>query len=162
MSELKYVVRAGALLDCGNIGVKIDHTINKKEPFSKRRIENDIALFRKDLIRIDDWFKERWKNGTGKLKFELKNEYKIKAKSFNTVTEELKQSISTKALKLKRHKSRVKQSRQKRTFKNNKKTLYEELDGKMRQGQVMPDEEESIVVELPSWPWQKYWMDNDS
>ena len=59
MSELKHVARAGALLDCGKIGVKIDHTINKKEPFSKRRIENDIALFRKDLIRIDDWFKER-------------------------------------------------------------------------------------------------------
>ena len=84
------------------------------------------------------------------MKFELKNEYKIKGKGFNTVTEELKQSISTNTLKLKRHKSRVKQSRQKRPFKNNKKTLYEELNGKMRQEQVMPDAEESIVVELPS------------
>ena len=27
-------------------------------PFSKRRIESDIARLRKDLSRLDDWFKE--------------------------------------------------------------------------------------------------------
>ena len=88
---------------------------------------------RKDLSRIDDWFKRRWKNGIAKLKCELNRKYKIKAKGFNTVTEELKQCISAKALKLKRDKLRVKQYRQNSTFKNNQKALYDELDGKMRQ-----------------------------
>ena len=37
---------------------------------------------------------------------------------------------------MKRYKSRVKQYRQNRTFKNNQKALYEELDEKMRQEQA--------------------------
>ena len=85
-----------------------------------------------------------WKNGSVKLKCELKKKYKIKPKGFNTVTEELKQCISTKTLKLKRYKSRVKQYQQNRTFKNNQKALHEELDGKMRQEQVIPDAEDRL------------------
>ena len=57
VSELKYVARASALLACEKAGVKTDNTINKKEPFWKRRIEKDIAILRMDLSRIDDWFK---------------------------------------------------------------------------------------------------------
>ena len=76
---------------------------------------------RKDLSRIDDRFKGRWKNGSTKLKCELKKKYKIKAKGFNTVIDELKYRISAKTLKLKRYNSRVKQYRQNRTFKNNQK-----------------------------------------
>ena len=85
------------------------------------------------------------------MKCELKKKYKIKTKGFNNVIEELKQCISAKTLKLKRYKSRVKQYRQNRTFKNNQKALYEELDGKMRQEQVMPDAEESIKI------WSELW-----
>ena len=76
---------------------------------------------RQDLSRIDDWFKGQWKNGSAKLKYELKKKYEIKTKGFNTVIEEFKQFISTKTLKLKRYKSKVKQYRQNRTFKNNQK-----------------------------------------
>ena len=64
LSELKYVVRASALLACENVGVKTDQTINKKELFWESRIEKDIAISRKDLCRIDDCFKGRWKNGS--------------------------------------------------------------------------------------------------
>ena len=70
---------------CEKVGVKTDHPINKTELFWKRRIEKDIAILRKDLSRIDDWFKGRWKNGSTKLKCELKKKCKIKAKGFNTV-----------------------------------------------------------------------------
>ena len=84
-------------------------SLNKKEPFWKQIIEKDIVILRKDLSRIDDWFKGRWKNGSIRLKCELKKKYKIKAKGFKTVIEELKQHISAKTLKLKRYKSRVEQ-----------------------------------------------------
>ena len=79
LSDRKYVARAGALLVCEKVDVKTDHTINKKEPFWKRRIERDSAILRKDLSRADDW-----------LKCELKKKYKIKAKGFKTLIEELK------------------------------------------------------------------------
>ena len=81
-----------ALLVCEKVDVKIDHTINKKNPCWKWKIEQDIAILRKDLSRIDDWFKRRWKNGSTRLKCELKRKYKKKAKGFNTVTEELKKA----------------------------------------------------------------------
>ena len=119
LPELKYVARASALLVYEKVGVKTDHAINKTERFWKRRIEKDIAILRKDLSRIDNWFKGRRKNGSTKLKCELKKKYKIKVKGFNTVIEKLKQRISANALKLKRYKSRVKQYRQNRNFKNN-------------------------------------------
>ena len=64
-----------------------------------------MAVLRKNLSRIDDLFKGRWKNGSTKLKCELTNKNKIKVKVFNTVIEELKQRISAKTLKLKRYKS---------------------------------------------------------
>ena len=57
LSDLKYVGRAGALLVCEKLCVKTDRTINKKGPFRKRRIEKDITILRKELSRIDDWFK---------------------------------------------------------------------------------------------------------
>ena len=57
LSELKYVVRASAFLVYEKFSVKTDHTIKKKKLFWKRRIEKDIAFLRKDLSRIDDWFK---------------------------------------------------------------------------------------------------------
>ena len=54
LSELNHVGRASALLVCEKVGVKTDHTINKNKPFSKRRIEKNIAILRKDLSRIDE------------------------------------------------------------------------------------------------------------
>ena len=55
LSEPKYVAKSIALLVCARVSAKIDHI---------------IAILRKDLSRIDDWFKRRWKNGTAKLKCE--------------------------------------------------------------------------------------------
>ena len=44
LSYLKYVARASILLICENDRVKTYHTINKKEPFLKRRTEKDIRI----------------------------------------------------------------------------------------------------------------------
>ena len=49
------------LLVCEKVGIKVDYTINKKEPFWKRRIGKDFAILRNDLNRINDWFKRRSK-----------------------------------------------------------------------------------------------------
>ena len=48
LSELTYIAKASVLLVCEKVGVKINPTINKKEPFWKRIIEKGIASLRKD------------------------------------------------------------------------------------------------------------------
>ena len=52
---------------------------------------------------------------------------------------------------LKCDKLRVKQYRQNSTFKNNQKALYDELHGKMRQEQVIPDPKEAIKLCSQLW-----------
>ena len=81
------------------------------------------------------------------MKSKLKKKYKIKAKGL----EDLKQGVSAKTLNLKHCKSRVKQYQQDRTFKNNQNALHEELNGKMRQEQVILDAEESIKFCRDLW-----------
>ena len=78
LSELKNVARTTALLICEKIGVNIDHSISKKELFWKRKIEKDIAILKKGLKMIDDWFKGWLNNGSAKLNCELKLKYKLK------------------------------------------------------------------------------------
>ena len=72
------------------------------------RVHSNCKILRKDFSRTDDWFNGWWKNGSTKLKRELKKKHKTKAKDFNTAIEEIKQRIYDKTLKLKRCKSRVK------------------------------------------------------
>ena len=59
LPQFKYPGRASAPLVCEKVGVKTDYTINKKEPFWKWRVEKDVAILRKDLGRIHDWFNGR-------------------------------------------------------------------------------------------------------
>ena len=49
LSEFKHIARASE-----KVGIKIDHTINKKETFWMQRLEKGIAILRKDSSRIDD------------------------------------------------------------------------------------------------------------
>ena len=53
-----------------------------------------IAILRKYLNRIDDWLKGRSKHGSAELKCGLERKYKIIAKCFNIVIEELHHHIS--------------------------------------------------------------------
>ena len=52
LSEPKYLTIASALLVCEKVGVKTDHAINKKEPFWKRRIENDLQFRGKISVEL--------------------------------------------------------------------------------------------------------------
>ena len=74
------------------------------EAFWKRRIESDIARLRKDLSRVDDWFKGKWKKDKKIKKEEVRNKYSIKVKCFKVVIKGLKQRISAKSEKLRRYK----------------------------------------------------------
>ena len=41
--------------------MKVDHTINKKKPIWKQRIEKEVPSLKNDISRTNDWFKGRWK-----------------------------------------------------------------------------------------------------
>ena len=114
----------------------------REKTLCKRRIEKDIAILRKDLSRIYDWFKEWWK---------LKKKHKIKDKGSDPVIEQLKEHYLLRHKSWNSKKSRVEQYRQNETFNNNQKALYEELDGKIRQEQVISDAKESSKF------WSKLW-----
>ena len=53
LNELKNLLRAGARLVCNKVGV-IANKKECKEPYWKRRIEDDIARLPKDLSQTDD------------------------------------------------------------------------------------------------------------
>ena len=48
--------------------MKVDHTINKKKPIWKQRIEKEVPSLKNDISRTNDWFKGRWKeDNTNKI-----------------------------------------------------------------------------------------------
>ena len=97
------------MLVCKNVGITGEQNKKAKEPFWERKIKKYVNSLRKDLSRIDDWFKGRWKIDNAKVKKKLRNKYKIGAEGFSTVIEELKESISAMILKLKHYTARTKQ-----------------------------------------------------
>ena len=151
IDNIREVIKAAAILVSERVGVKRKTEQKQKDPFWKRRIENDIGKLRKDLSRIEAWFKGNWKNGKQQEKLDLKKKYSLRAKGFKTVMEELKQRISAKKEKLKRFVARTTQYRQNRLFRNNQKVLYEELGGKRKGGQEAPDAEASTEF------WSNLW-----
>ena len=100
IDNIRDVIKAAAILVSERVGVKRKIEQKQKDPFWKRRIENDIGKLRKDLSRIEAWFKGNWKNGKQQEKLDLKKKYSLKAKGFTTVMEKLKQRISAKKEKL--------------------------------------------------------------
>ena len=57
-------------------------------------------VLRKDLSRLDDWFKGKWKKDKKRKKEEPRKKNRIKVESFEVAIEKLKQRISAKPEKL--------------------------------------------------------------
>ena len=83
---------------------------------------------------------------------QLKKKHNIKRKGITTVLEELKQRILVKAAKIKRYEQRRTQYNQSILFKQDQKRLYQELNGKASNENVIPDVDES----------KKFWSDISS
>ena len=80
---------------------------------------------------------------------QLEKKYNIRRKGMNTVIEELKQRVLAKAAKIKRYEQRITQYKQNIIFKQDQKRFYQELNGKARNENVIPDADES----------KKFWSD---
>ena len=136
------LIKAGGTIVCVRMGIR--KSVNsQQEQFWKRRIESDITRLRKDLSRLDDWFKGKWKKDKKRKKEELRKKYRIKVKDFKVVIEELKQRISVKSENLRRYGAQANQYRQNKLFRCNRKALYQKLVGKERSIQVSLNAEET-------------------
>ena len=136
------LIKAGGTIVCVRMGIR-KSVKSQQEQFWKRRIESDITRLRKDLSRLDDWFKGKWKKDKKRKKEELRKKYRIKVKDFKVVIEELKQRISVKSENLRRYGAQANQYRQNKLFRCNRKALYQKLVGKERSIQVSLDAEET-------------------
>ena len=124
----------------------------KKDPWWKRRIEEDIKQLKKDINIL-----ERAKKGQigarkeGKAKL-VEEKYGVKRKGLTTVIEELKQRILTKAAKISRYEQRVQQHRINRLFKVDQKKVYNKFNGQTGSSNGdIPNAEESRTF------WSEIW-----
>ena len=111
ITDARDVIQAAAILVGKILNLKEPNRKIEKEPFWKRRIDDDIKRLRKDLSRIDAWFKGKWRNCKKNEKEALNKKYKLRLKGFNMVMEELKQRIIAKAAKVKIYLHRIRQFR---------------------------------------------------
>ena len=122
-NELYY---AGAAAVTNRLVVKIDKVAGRKEPMSKRRLQNEIRELRKDLSQLeaskdkDIGHIRHWER--------LERKYSIRVKRLNVVIEELKQRITAIAETVRRYQGRVDSYRQNKLYENNQRQYYRELD----------------------------------
>ena len=122
--------------------IRIKEIRNKKkeEPFWKRKIESKINALRKDDSLIERWDTGMLRKESRKTK--LDHLHRVKKKAYKRAAEELKQQIKAKAATLKRYK------------------LYQELDGKSHEKNIIPDKEKA--KEFWSGLWEKNVKHNEN
>ena len=108
---------AGAVVVTNRLGVNIDKVAEGKEPMCMRSLQNKIKELRKDLSQLEGWKDKDISNFRHWGRLERK--YSIRVKRLNVVIEELKQSITAIAAKVRRYHGRVDSYRQNRLFENN-------------------------------------------
>ena len=100
----------------------------QKEPWWKRRIQANIAEWRKDVSRLKEWWK-------GTFEFEKKNldrmerKYKLSNVGNVQVIHMLKEKTSAGTTKIKQYEERELHYHQNTLFATNQKQFYQELDG---------------------------------
>ena len=100
-----------------------------KEPWWKSSIQQSIQELQKHIN-----FLEQKRPGEIKKKDKCKvieNKYRVKKKTLNVVTEELKQRMLVKVTKIKRHDQIIERYRINRLFQQDQKRVYQKLNGKI-------------------------------
>ena len=121
------------------LAVNINKAAEKKEPIWKRRLQNKIKEFRKNLSQLEsseDMEVRHWQT--------LERKYNIRVKTLSVIIEQLKQRIVAIAAKVRRNQERLDRFRQNRMSQNNQRQFYKELNQEgERWNDDQPDAEES-------------------
>ena len=123
ITQTNNLIKAVDVWVADQLGLKNYEGRKKKDPWWKRRIEEDIKQLKKD-INIHERVKKgqigACKEGKAKL---VEEKYRLQRKSLTTVIGELKQRILAKAAKISRYEQRIQQYNVDRLFKERKFTM---------------------------------------
>ena len=119
-----------------------------QEPEWKERLRRKVENLKGDLSRIVECRKRACEDG---MRRRLEKKYKIRAKGYEVVIEELKQDIKAITQKIKRFAERNNQYRENRMFVNNQRQFYQNLENKRNEIQIAPDKDETRQF------WQGIW-----
>ena len=140
----------GAVAVTNRLGVEIDKVAGRKEPMWKRRLQSKIKELRKDLSQLET---SKDKDISNFRHWErLERKYSIRVNRLNVVIEELKQTITAIAAKVRRYQGRVDSNRQNSLFENNQRQFYRELD----QEEERCDDDQPVAEELKQF-WVNIW-----
>ena len=117
---------AGAAVVTDLVGVKRGNRQTRKEPWWKRRLENQVKMLNKDLVRVNVLIQQ--KTIKKKHKDTLQRRYKIQQKGLGMVKEEIKQRILAKTGIIKRFSNKINRYRENSLFQNNQHRFYQELN----------------------------------
>ena len=109
ITQTNNLIKAAGVWVADQLGLKKSEGGKKKDPWWKRRIEEDIKQLKKDiniLERVKEGQIGARKEGKAKL---IEEKYRVKRKGLTAVIEELKQMILAKAAKLSRYEQRIQQ-----------------------------------------------------
>ena len=105
------------------MAVNINKAAEKKEPIWKRRLQNKIKEFRKNLSQLESsevMEVRHWQT--------LERKYNIRVKTLSVIIEQLKQRIVAIAAKVRRYQERLDRFRQNRMSQSNQRQFYKELN----------------------------------
>ena len=124
----------------------------KNEPWWKRRIEGSIVQWRKDLSKVEELRRGRWKPLDSERK-RLDRLYGLTEKGAKDVSAFLKSKIHSGSVKVQRYLKRSVQFHQNNLFKNNQSYLYKELNGQVANGgdNLTPDAQEATAFWSGIW-----------
>ena len=100
ISETDRLLYATAVVVTERIGIKPDKKKASREPWWKKRLQGQVDQMRKDLSRPEQTCRNECSRP--RIRNQLWRKYEIETKGVRLVTEELKQRISAKALKINR------------------------------------------------------------
>ena len=149
ITEVNDLIYRGAALVTEMLGIKSCRN-DKKEPFWKRRLENQLKVLNKDLSRVNMLIERR----KVKKKHEdlLQKRYNIKQRGLQTTKEIICQRIKAKAAKIKRYNQRMSQFQQNRLFNNNEGRFYQQLNNDQGwEESEAPDPEEAKTFWSDIW-----------
>ena len=156
ITQTNNLIKAAGVWVADQLGLKKYEGGKKKDPWWKRRIEEDIKQLKKNiniLKRVKKGQIGEYKEGKGKL---VEEKYGVKRKGLTTVIEELKQRILAKAAKLSRYEQRIQQYRINRLFKVDQKKVYNEFNGQTgSSNRDIPNAEESRTFWSEIWSVEK-------
>ena len=136
------LIYGGSVIVNEMVGIKRKENYTRKQPWWKRRLEQQITDLNRDLGRVNAMIEG--KRIKQKHTHDLQNRYKIKQKGFGVAREEIKQRIAAKTAKIKRYSDRISQYQQNRTFQNNQKRFYQNVDcGEKQKESQAPQSEQA-------------------